>query len=45
MHAESMDGWTHDHVFLGADHGRNEHAKPERRDGDRLVEGNWDWVD
>jgi cation diffusion facilitator family transporter len=24
MHAESMDGWTHDHVFLGADHARNE---------------------
>jgi len=24
MHAESMEGWTHDHVFLGADHTRNE---------------------
>jgi cation diffusion facilitator family transporter len=24
MHAESMEGWTHDHVFLGADHDRNE---------------------
>jgi cation diffusion facilitator family transporter len=24
MHAESMDGWTHDHMFLGADHARNE---------------------
>jgi Co/Zn/Cd efflux system component len=24
MHAESMQGWTHDHVFLGADHARNE---------------------
>jgi cation diffusion facilitator family transporter len=24
MHAESMEGWTHDHVFLGADHARNE---------------------
>lgn len=24
MHAESIEGWTHDHVFLGADHARNE---------------------
>ncbi len=24
MHAESMEDWTHDHVFLGADHARNE---------------------
>jgi cation diffusion facilitator family transporter len=24
MHAESMEGWTHDHVFLGSDHARNE---------------------
>jgi len=24
MHAESMDSWRHDHVFLGADHARNE---------------------
>ena len=24
MHAESMEGWTHNHVFLGADHARNE---------------------
>src|SRR5215471_295747 len=24
MHAESMDAWRHDHVFLGADHARNE---------------------
>jgi cation diffusion facilitator family transporter len=24
MHAESMDYWTHEHVFLGADHARNE---------------------
>src|ERR1700751_1679321 len=24
MHAESMAGWTHNHVFLGADHARNE---------------------
>jgi cation diffusion facilitator family transporter len=24
MHAESMAAWTHDHVFLGADHARNE---------------------
>jgi len=24
MHAESMEGWTHDHVFFGADHARNE---------------------
>ena len=24
MHAESMEGWTHSHVFLGADHARNE---------------------
>lgn len=24
MHAETMEGWTHDHVFLGADHARNE---------------------
>jgi cation diffusion facilitator family transporter len=24
MHAESMESWTHDHVFLGADHARNE---------------------
>jgi cation diffusion facilitator family transporter len=24
MHADSMDGWTHNHVFLGADHARNE---------------------
>src|ERR1700757_864404 len=24
MHAESMEGWTHNHVFLGAGHARNE---------------------
>jgi cation diffusion facilitator family transporter len=24
MHAESIEGWTHNHVFLGADHARNE---------------------
>lgn len=24
MHAESMELWTHDHVFLGVDHARNE---------------------
>jgi cation diffusion facilitator family transporter len=24
MHAESMEDWTHDHVFLGSDHARNE---------------------
>ena len=24
MHAESIESWTHDHVFLGADHARNE---------------------
>jgi cation diffusion facilitator family transporter len=24
MHAEAMEHWTHDHVFLGADHARNE---------------------
>jgi cation diffusion facilitator family transporter len=24
MHADSMEGWTHGHVFLGADHARNE---------------------
>jgi cation diffusion facilitator family transporter len=24
MHTESMDAWTHNHVFLGADHARNE---------------------
>jgi cation diffusion facilitator family transporter len=24
MHAESIEDWTHDHVFLGADHARNE---------------------
>src|SRR6516164_3036017 len=24
MHAESLDAWAHDHVFLGADHARNE---------------------
>jgi cation diffusion facilitator family transporter len=24
MHAESMDQWTHQHVFLGRDHARNE---------------------
>src|SRR6266853_6644359 len=24
MHAESMAAWTHDHVFLGADHARHE---------------------
>jgi cation diffusion facilitator family transporter len=24
MHAESMKSWTHGHVFLGADHARNE---------------------
>ena len=24
MHAESMESWTHNHVFLGADHARNE---------------------
>jgi cation diffusion facilitator family transporter len=24
MHTDSMEGWTHDHVFLGADHARNE---------------------
>src|SRR6516164_7647206 len=25
MHAESLDAWAHNHVFLGADHARNEH--------------------
>src|SRR5579862_3257042 len=24
MHAESIDSWRHEHVFLGADHARNE---------------------
>lgn len=24
MHAQSLDRWTHDHIFLGQDHGRNE---------------------
>jgi cation diffusion facilitator family transporter len=24
MHSETMEGWTHNHVFLGADHARNE---------------------
>ena len=24
MHAETMEHWTYDHVFLGADHARNE---------------------
>jgi cation diffusion facilitator family transporter len=24
MHAESLDSWRHEHVFLGADHARNE---------------------
>ena len=24
MHAESMESWKHDHIFLGADHARNE---------------------
>jgi Co/Zn/Cd efflux system component len=24
MHAESMNGWTHNHVFLGTHHRRNE---------------------
>jgi len=24
MHSESLDQWTHEHVFLGAHHGRNE---------------------
>src|ERR1700741_2464891 len=24
MHSHSIDQWTHDHVFLGAAHGRNE---------------------
>jgi cation diffusion facilitator family transporter len=24
MHARSIDEWQHEHVFLGADHGRNE---------------------
>jgi len=24
MHSHSLDQWTHDHVFLGAQHGRNE---------------------
>lgn len=24
MHSHSLDQWTHDHVFLGADHARNE---------------------
>ena len=24
MHVESIEGWTHDHLFLGADHARNE---------------------
>ena len=24
MHADLMDGWTHNHVFLGANHARNE---------------------
>ena len=24
MHAESMERWTHEHVFLGRDHARNE---------------------
>jgi cation diffusion facilitator family transporter len=25
MHTESIEAWTHDHVFLGADHARNEY--------------------
>ena len=24
MHSHSMDRWTHDHVYLGRDHARNE---------------------
>jgi len=24
MHAHSIDDWRHEHVFLGADHARNE---------------------
>src|SRR5215216_1294362 len=24
MHSHSLDQWTHDHMFLGAQHGRNE---------------------
>ena len=24
MHSHSLDKWTHEHVFLGADHARNE---------------------
>src|SRR5438128_2761369 len=24
MHAQSMEHWTHEHVFLGRDHARNE---------------------
>ena len=24
MHSHSIDQWTHDHVFLGAQHARNE---------------------
>jgi len=24
MHSHSIDQWTHDHVFLGAQHDRNE---------------------
>ena len=24
MHSHSIDQWTHDHVFLGAKHDRNE---------------------
>src|SRR5438552_10416692 len=25
MHARSIEAWTHEHVFLGRDHARNEH--------------------
>jgi Co/Zn/Cd efflux system component len=24
MHSQSIDRWRHEHVFLGAEHGRNE---------------------
>jgi len=24
MHADSLDSWRHEHVFLGEDHARNE---------------------
>jgi Co/Zn/Cd efflux system component len=27
MHAHSIDDWRHDHVFLGADHARNERRR------------------